>query len=1028
LGLRILGPIELVAGRRSVKIGGPREHIVLATLALKANRVTSVEQLIDAVWGDYPPSTARGQIQGCISGLRKLFTGAGLPDAIKTQSSGYMLSLCDDDLDSEKFGKLVAQAHRQTADKQVVEAAATLREALELWRGRALDGVQSEFVRRGAALLEDARLAAVEERVRLDLELGRHEEIAVELRALVAEYPLRERLYGFLMLALYRSGRQAEALEVCRGARATLIAELGIEPCQELQDLERAVLNRDPSLDLPSAPASDASAPAEKSAASPRQLPASVADFIGRRDQIAEVRRILSDHKRSATAPYAVPIIALSGRGGIGKSTLALRVAHELGEAYPDGHLYVDLQGTVGEDRTTMLLARFLRALGVTVIPEDLAERAEMYRSRLANLRLLLVLDDVTSEEQVTPLLPGSPSCAVIVTSRSRLYLSGAHWVDVQAFDNDMSMELLARIVGRERLEAEPDCTADVIRYCGGLPLALRIAGARLASRPHWRIAELSRRLKNEVRRLDELSHHGLELRSSIGLTYRGLPEPAKRLFRLLGLIDAPDFPGWTAAALLDTDLAPGEDTLERLVDAQMLETTQAPDGGLRYRFHSLIRVYARERLMETETDAERQDALGRVLGAWLALAEMAHRKEYGGDFTILHGTAPRPTADWVTDEIVECPMDWLENERAALVAAIKQAGAAGMDELCWDLALTAVSLFEVRGYLDDWRETAELANRVSTEAGNRTGQGATLYSLGSLHMFQRRLKEADQLFAAALEIFVADGNVHGEALVLRNAAMVDRLQGNFETMLTKLENALGKMRAVGDAIGESNILCSLAKFRIDEGDVEEARRMLSEAMTLCQGARYLRGEAQVASRFAELYLRTGQVMLARTTLHGVLRTVRQIGDRIGEAHALYGLGTVRRREGRLDSAEATLVHALSIAEQIGERLIQGQAHYSLGELAVVRADNASAAGHLTKARRLFGELGSSLWLAKTLILLSEVQEGGDPAAIAGHIEEAGRLLAKLESKEAKRLLRQLDDMTSALPDDTINRAARPLD
>jgi DNA-binding SARP family transcriptional activator/tetratricopeptide (TPR) repeat protein len=1004
-----------MAGDRSFKIGGPREHVVLAALAIKANRVTSMEQLIDAVWAEDPPSTARGQIQGCISGLRKLFAGAGLPEAIERRSTGYLLKLSDDDLDSDRFTKLVAVAHRQTSDRQVADAAATLRAALSLWHGRALDGVQSEFVQRGAALLEDARLSAIEQRVRLDLQLGRHEEITGEVRALIAEHPLRERLYGFLMLALYRSGRQAEALEVARGARATLAAEVGIEPCQELQDLERAVLHRDPSLDLPTG-GGGSLGPAGRPAVSPRQLPTSIADFIGRQDQIAQIRRILTDGRVAADAPYAVPIVALSGRSGVGKSTLALRVAHELGEAYPDGQLYVGLHGPAAEDMSAELLARFLRALGVSVIPDDHTERAEMYRSRLANLRLLVVLDDVTSEEQVTPLLPGTPTCAVIVTSRTRLYLSGAHWVDVEAFDNDTSMELLARIVGQQRLQSEPDAAAELVRYCGGLPLALRIAGARLASRPHWRVADLSRRLKNEVRRLDELSHRGLELRTSIGLTYRSLPDVAKRLFRLLGLIEAPDFPAWTAAALLDTELAPAEEVLERLVDARMLDTVQGPGGSVRYRFHSLIRGYARERVMELESDAERRGAIARVLGGWLALAERAHRKEYGGDYTILHGTAARPTAGWVSDELVGHPITWFEHERVALVSAVRQAAANGLDELCWDLALTSASLFEVKGYLDDWRETAELANAASTEAGNRTGRAATLFSLGTLHMIQKRLDEAERLLAEALEIFTADGNVHGEALVLRDSAMVDRLQGNFETMLAKYRSALVKMRAAGDVVGEANVLRSLAKFRLDEGDVEEAGTMLAEAMALCRGVRYLRGEAQVASRFAELYLRTGQAVLARTTLQGVLRTVREIGDRIGEAHALYGLGTVRRREGRLDSAETTLVHALSVAEQIGERLIEGQTHYALGELAVLRADNASAAAHLGHARRLFGELGSSLWMAKTLILLSEVQEDGDLATIAGHIEEAGRLLSRMESKEAARLRRQLQEMSAALP------------
>jgi DNA-binding SARP family transcriptional activator/Flp pilus assembly protein TadD len=1023
VGLRILGPLELVAGQRSFKVGGPREHIVLATLALKANRAISVEQLMDAVWSDSPPSTARGQIQGCISGLRKLFGDAGLPDAIKTRPSGYLLVVSEDDLDSEKFGKLVAVAHGQATDGKVEEAAATLRGALGLWRGPALEGIQSDPVRQGASLLDDSRLAAVEERLRLDLQLGRHEDISGELRALLVEHPLRERLYGFLMQALYRSGRQAEALEVFRRARSTLIAEVGVEPCQELRDLERAVLNRDPALDLPSTGKGHPTS-GDGQQASPRQLPSSIADFIGRDSHIAEIRRTLSEKRSSETARYAVPIVAISGRGGVGKSTLALRVAHELGEQYPDGHLYVDLQGPVGEYRTGVLLARFLRALGVSgsVIPEDLAERAEMYRSRLASKRLLLVLDDVTSEAQVVPLLPGSPSCAVIVTSRARLSgLPGAHWINVDAFDSDSSVELLAKIVGRERVRAEPDSADELVKYCGGLPLALRIAGARLASRPHWRIAELARRLKNEVRRLDELSHHGLELRSSIGLTYRSLPDQAKRLFRLSALIQAPDFPGWTAAALLDTDPTDAEEMLERLVDAQMLDTVQGSTRHLRYRFHDLIRVYAQERLMETEADVERNDALARVLGGWLALAEKAHRHEYGGDYTILHGTAPRrQVADWEED-LTGNPMEWLENERGALVAAVRQAAAAGMDELCWDLALTSVSLFEVKGYLDDWRETAELAYGVSKRAGNRTGCAAMLYTLGYLHMSQKRLADAERLFASALEIFESDGNTHGQALVLRNAAFVDRLRGDFGTMLAKYEDALAKMRAVGDVIGEANILRSVAKFRIDEGEFDEATKMLSEALALCQRVKYLRGEAQVVSRFAELYLSTGQILLARRALHRVLRTVREIGDRIGEAHALYGLGIVRRREGRFDSAEATLLHALAIAERVGDRLIEGQAHYALGEIGVARGDNSTAAAHLVKAKTLFGDLGSALLHAKTLILLSEVHDTTGEVSLASQdLDQATSLLSTIDSKESARLLRQMDEVRSALLSDDI--------
>ncbi|HEU5268452.1 MAG TPA: tetratricopeptide repeat protein, partial [Jatrophihabitans sp.] len=737
---------------------------------------------------------------------------------------------------------------------------------------------------------------------------------------------------------------------------------------------------------------------------------------------------LLAEARNSGTPSYAVPIIGIWGFGGVGKSTLALRVAHESAEEYPDGHLYVDLAGMAGEDRTAAVLARFLRALGVnsTAIPDTLEERAEMYRSRVANKRLLLVLDNVSDENEVVPLLPGASTCAVLLTSRTRLdQLAGAYWISLDAFDDETALQLLAKIVGWERLRAEPAAAQQLVEYCGGLPLALRIAGARLASRPHWRIGELARRLKNEVQRLDELSHRGLEIRSSIGLSYRSLPDSAKRLFRLIALPQIREFPGWAAAALLGCSLKDAEEILERLVDVQLISICEGPGGEARYCIHDLIRVYAAERLLDTDPEPERAAALRRLLGGWLALAEEAHRIEYGGDYTILHGPAERfRLPEWsergmdlppIRQHWREHPLEWLDAERASLVAAVRTAAAAGEDELCWDLALSLVSLFEVRGYFDDWRETAELAHAVCVQAGNRTGRAAMRYSQGTLAMFQKQLSVAQQLFGQALEIFSSDGNVHGQALVLRNAAIVDRLLGNFDSMLGKYEDALAMMRTVGDVIGQANILRNLSKYRIDQGDIEEAAQMLSEALQLCQQVNYVRGEAQVASRFAELYLSTGQPALARQTLNRVLESVRQIGDRIGEAHALYGLGVVRRREGRLDTAEATLLHALSVAEEVGDRLIQGQSHYAIGELCLARGENARAAEHLQRARELFDDLGSSLWLAKTLIQLLEAGEAGDAAPRVDDIDRVTAVLANSDSKEAGRLLRSLAEVRTAL-------------
>lgn len=1021
MNLRLLGPLELVVGRRSLDIGGARQRTILAMIALNANRITSVEQLIDAVWDTSPPETARGQIQTCISGLRKLFASAGRPDAIDTHPHGYQLRLGAAELDSEEFGELVAMARGQAVEGQLAQAATTLRTALNLWRGVALADVRSPQVSRGGALLEDRRLSVLEERIRLDLTLGRHKEIVEELAALVDEHPLRERLHGFLMLALYRSGRQAEALEVRRRVRTVLVRELGIEPGRELQDLEQAILNRDMSLDwrpdgggeptaAPPAAPSAGSGPAMTSPMVPHELPFSIADFTGREDLLDAMKGILLANRRGAVEVYSVPIVAISGKGGVGKSSVAIRVAHELKEEFPDGHLFGDFHAATSDSPAAML-ARFLRAMGVSgsAIPEDPEERARMFRSVVARRRLLVVLDDVAGEEQVLPLLPGSPNCAVLVTSRTRLSgLPGATWIDVESFDTTNSVELLRKIVGPARVDAQPEATVQLVRLCGGLPLALRIAGARLASRPHWTISELVRRLGNEARRLDEFSHRGLELRMTIASSYRALDPCAQRLFRLCAAVDSPDFPGWIAAALLDCSLAEADEVLHDLVDARMLDTVEYSGERVRYRFHDLLRVYALEQLSETDTAEERAAAVDRVLGAWLGLAEEAHRHEYGGDYTILHGDALRWRPPWDggagTVDPWQPGRDWLDVERGALVLAIRQAAAAGLDELCWDLALTSVTLFETKGYFDLWRETTELALAVTERAGNRTGRAAMLYSLGALHMFQKRLTDAQACLADALAVFEEDDNTHGRGLVLRNIALVRGLRGDTAAMLATYTSALDLLREVGDRMAEAQVLRSLAKFWIDEGDVAAGQPLLEEARAICKEVRCLRGEAQVEHQFAYLYLSMGQVQRSLTSMHTVLLIVRDIGDRIGEAYALYGMGIIRHRQGRSGAAERTLLHALALALRVGERLVQGQVLYALGEIAFDSGNVGLAASHLAMAGQLFEEFGSVLWQAKTLSLLSDLHAvNREPERAAVEREQAVKLLAKLTSREAAR-------------------------
>ncbi len=974
--LRLLGPVAVVIPDQTMDLGGPRNRTVLAMLALNARRVVPVDDLVDAVWDADPPPTARGQIQICVSALRKVLTAAGRPEAIRTSPPGYVLEIETAELDSVRFESLTASARADSEAGRTREAADGLRDALALWHGDALSNVAGEAVRRAAARLDDQRLSAVEERIRLDLALGRHEELTGELGELVARFPLRERLHGLLMLALYRCGRQVEALAVGRQVRATLVEEIGVEPGPELHLLERSILNQDPGLALAPATAVQSALDTEHREAAesvagaelgdvadpdthpespadrgsdrfrptapvrhpvPRQLPAGVVDFTGRSAELRAIIGLLGDG--AGRRPVGVPIVAISGRGGVGKSALAIRAGHELAASYPDGHLYADLAPPDGES-PGKVLTRFLHSLGVSggVVPEQMSERESLYRTQLAGRRVLIVLDGVSGEDEVRPLLPGSPTCAVVTTSRIRLSgLPGAFLTDIGGFEPAMSVELLGRIVGERRIVAEEKSADELVTFCEGLPLALRIAGARLASRPSWRIGGLVERLRDEARRLDELSHRGLEVRSNIGLTHRALSPSAQRLLQLVALQRTPDFASWATAALLDCDVAEAEAEIDTLVEARLLEVSEHLEtGAVRYHMHDLIRSYAQEQLLEHESPSVRHAALDRMFGGWLALSDAAHAADYGGDYTVLHGAAPRwrPQGSDVVEGAPRAGMEWWDSERAALVAAIRHAADTGRHEVCWDLALTSTTLFERRAYFDDWRETTEVAATACRDAGNARGLAAMDYSVGTLHLFQSRTVEAADRLRAALEAFTALGDRHGRALVLRNLAQVDSLRGDSRGMVVKYREALDMMREVGDRGSEAHILRNLARHRLSWDDLAGADDLIDQALAIAMDIGCLRTQAQVRLTRAQLHLAAGESGRAQADLGLVLRIVRGTGDRIGEAHVLRELGVVHEQERRWQAAESTLAHALELARSTGEQAVEVDALLGLARLA----------------------------------------------------------------------------------------------
>jgi len=979
---RILGPLEARAGPERLELGGARQQVVLAVLLLNANHVVSVGRLLEAVYGEELPPTARSQTQITISALRRLLAADGQDGIISTRGQGYAIEVGDGQLDSLRFDALVAQAR---AADDPAGAVARYRDALRLWRGPALADLDSELLRAAAARLDEQRIAVNEDRLALELGLGRHHELTGELTELTAEHPLREQLPELLMLALYRCGRSAEALQVYRQVRRRLRDELGLEPGERLRELERAILAADPALDLP-APAGAPAAIQPGRSPAPGLLPADIADFTGRADQIRQIGGQLSGAP-AAEPRLAVPIVVITGPGGVGKTTLAVHAAHGLAGQFPAGQLFADLHAGTGRPvGPGQVLDRFLRALGVPgpQVPDGLDERAEMYRNLLTGRKMLVVLDDAAGESQVTPLLPGSATTGVIITSRRRLAgLAGSVHVETRVFDAGTAVDLLARIAGQDRVQARPEAAA-VAGQCGQLPLALRIAGARLAARPHWDLGQLAERLADETRRLDELSHGDMHIRASFSLTYENTSEQGRRLFRRLALLEAPAFSGWLGAALLEAPLTQAEDLFDELVSAHLVEATGEPS---QYRFHDLIRVFARERLAAEEPLAEQQAALQRALGALLYLARAAHRAL---DFTRypwpddgLAWPLPAPAAERVAGD----PAAWFERERATLVAGVRQAARAGLSGLSWRLMINAEEFFETRAYFDDWRETVELALAAARDAGDLLGQAMMSHTRGVLSLEQYRLGPAQADLTAAVALFGAAGEPWGVAHSIRDLGFVAWLSGRLDDAARSSEQALAIFRRIGDQLAAARVLRFLVGIQLDRGLPDQARQRLAE-LRAARGEpdRRHRNEAQTLYMSGRVHLLTGELAEAAEDFGRALALVRDMGDRVGEAHLQHFMGMAKLRQGEPEAARSMLRRALELAGEVGERLAEGRSLLGLAELALADGDHGEAIAFGERAAGVFGGMGAPLYQAQALDLVRAARalSGDEGAPIAG--------------------------------------------
>ncbi len=707
----VLGPVRAWHGEKALSTGSPQQRALLAALLLREGRTATAGELIDALWGDEPPSQALAAVRTYASRLRKV-----LPAGVMvSESGGYAIrGLPEEALDVSLAQALAADAEKAKAAGDLCRARALLNEALALWDGEPLASLPGPYAETQRARLDEWRLQLLESRLDMDLEQGCHAEAVSELTALTAAHPLRERLRELLMLALYRSGRQAEALAVYADTRHLLAEELGVDPRSGLKELQQRILQADPGLAEPSGPAAEPPpAPVR-----PAQLPATVPDFTGRDAFVAELSDVLASAEGRVMA-----VSALAGIGGVGKTTLAVHVAHQARAAFPDGQLYVDLQGAgqrAAEPET--VLGAFLRALGTadSAIPDSLEERSALYRSVLDGRRVLVLLDNARDAAQVRPLLPGMEGCAALVTSRVRMVgLAGAHLVDLDVMSPEEALQLFTKIVGEERVASEREAALDVVAACGFLPLAIRIAASRLAARRTWTVSVLAAKLADERRRLDELQAGDLAVKATFELGYGQLDPPQARAFRLLGLADGPDMSLAAAAAVLDLPAEETEDLLESLVDTSLLESA-APG---RYRYHDLVRLYARACAERDEhPPSERDAAMARLLDFYLATAAEVFAIERPGDRLVDHLEQTRTPGLVFPDR--RAAQDWLYSEAVPLLACVRQSSGGATLRRAVDLLWAAVDLAESGANAKEYEAAATALRDAARVASDRRAEG----------------------------------------------------------------------------------------------------------------------------------------------------------------------------------------------------------------------------------------------------------------------------------------------------------------
>ncbi|HEU4426302.1 MAG TPA: BTAD domain-containing putative transcriptional regulator [Pilimelia sp.] len=1020
---RVLGTIEVLDGRdwTSVRPGKPRA--LLAILLLHRDCVLGRDWLIDSLWDGQPPASATRILPHYVWQLRSLLPGEG-DDRYRLESApnGYRLAVPADAVDHEVFTGLAQQGRQAAAAGDPAEAARLLTAALRLWRGPALFDVRTVGVLAGAAArLDLSRLDATEELAAAQLECGRHADAVAAAEELTATEPYRQRAWELLMLGLHRAGRRPDALAAYQRLRRRWVDDLGVEPGWELQELHRRLLADDPYLayemDLSPgrepAAAEPADRPPARAVVAPAQLPPDLADFTGRDGAVAELIRVLSRDAGTGSSGV-VPGAVVYGQGGIGKTALAVRAGHRLRDAFPGGQLFVDLQGVQRRPLDPRrVLANFLRALGVSssAIPDTTEERMDLFRSAVADRRVLVILDNAADEAQVRPLLPGA-GCSVLITSRRPLPgLAGFAWLRLDMLGAAEARELLARIVGCDRVGAEAGAADRIAGLCCGLPLAVRAAGARLAVRPHWPLARLAARLADEHRRLDELSAGDLEVRASLALSHAGLDAGERQALHAVALAPAGDVATWLVAAMCDVDDAAAGDLVERLVDAQLLNPAGTDAAGQsRYRMHDLTRVFALERRAVDEPDTPRGQVVGRGLDACVALTRYA--VDAAGDrvrgFVADPPEASRARYAGTLAVIDNDPFAWYAAERVTLVAAVDSGDGNGSAASRWRLAHALAMFFEVCGAWDDWRQTHEVALGIARRGGDRAGEAALLSGLGRLELDRGRNEQAVANLVPAVDLARSLPCPALLAQTLQRLGQAIQSSGGGQEAAGYHREALGLARSLGDHVVESEVERDLGRIHQQMGQLAEAAGHFERALAAAEAADSRHPQPWILASLGFVHLDTGRSRAAATCFERAMTAAEGLGDRRCFVYALRGLGDASRQAGDSHAARDLFHRALVIARELGEDLGEVQALRRLGTAYSDLGQHDQAYACLTRAAEIVAAVGHSRVEGEVLLAL------GTARVRAGRCDEAApileRSIAIFRRLDAVLLLRRAEE------------------